>query len=235
MGAVALGIMAMPMSGSLPVGDEWLARHSKSAASERGPHGHSPDFGPHLVSGDVRNLAYWITASRDHLGGQYVVVDKKSATVHVFDSASRLLASSPVLLGSAKGDDSAPGIGSRPISEVRPEERTTPSGRFIAERGRNLSGEDVIWVDYDNAVSMHRVRTTNPVERRLERLATASIDDNRISYGCINVPISFYETYLRPIFAFQRAVVYVLPEIKDMEQVFSAYGFALPNHLATNR
>ena len=35
--------------------------------------------------------------------------------------------------------------------------------------GVNASGEDILWVDYDNAISMHRVRPTNPAERRLER------------------------------------------------------------------
>jgi hypothetical protein len=30
---------------------------------------------------------------------------------------------------------------------------------------------------------MHRVRATNPLERRLQRLATPTPDDNRISYG----------------------------------------------------
>ena len=42
-----------------------------------------------------------------------------------------------------------------------PEERTTPAGRFVAERGQNLRGEDVVWIDYDAAVLMHRVITTS--------------------------------------------------------------------------
>ena len=41
----------------------------------------------------------------------------------------------------------------------------------LSEPGRNLQGEDIVWVDYDAAVSMHRVRANNPAERRLERLA----------------------------------------------------------------
>jgi hypothetical protein len=130
------------------------------------------------------------------------------------------------LLGFARGDDSVPGIGLRPIAEVRPEERTTPAGRFVAERGRNLKGEDVVWVDYDAAVSMHRVRATQPSERRLERLATPTVDDNRISYGCINVPVEFYEAYIRPTFATRRAIVYVLPDSKPVRQVFGSYDVA---------
>ena len=104
-----------------------------------------------------------------------------------------------MLLGLAHGDDSVPGIGERQMSEIRPEERTTPAGRFVSEPGRNLQGEDIVWIDYDAAVSMHRVRATNPAERRLERLASPGVDDNRISYGCINVPADFYDAHLKPV------------------------------------
>ena len=96
----------------------------------------------------------------------------------------------------------------------------------MAERGSNASGEDVVWVDYDAAVSMHRVRSTVEAERRLQRLATPTIADNRISYGCINVPVAFYEATVRPIFQTQRAIVYVLPETKPVQQVFGSYDVA---------
>ena len=182
------------------------------------------DFGAHAPSPDTRHLADWIAASHDHGGLAFVIIDKKKATAYVFDGRVRLQASSAVLLGSALGDDSAPGIGDKPIASLRPEERTTPAGRFLAERGRNLR-EDVVWVDYDAAVSMHRVLTSNPAERRLERLATPSIDDNRISSGCINLPVAFYETQVRPIFASGKAMVYVLPDVRSLKQVFGVYGY----------
>lgn len=177
-------------------------------------------FGAEKASADARYVADWVARSGDNEGAGFVIVDKKLARVFVFNAQARILGSSPVLLGSALGDDSVPGIGSRPIAQVLPQERTTPAGRFKAERGHNARGEDVVWVDYDAAVSMHRVITTNPAERRLERLATPTVDDNRISYGCINVPASFYETYIRPTFARQTAVVYVLPDVKPVQQVF---------------
>lgn len=177
-------------------------------------------FGSTTPSPDVRRLADWVADSHDNGDVDFMIVDKRNARVYVFDTEAHLRSSTPVLLGVAKGDDSVPGIGSRPLAQVRPEERTTPAGRFVAERGRNLKGEDVVWVDYDAAVSMHRVRTSKPSERRLERLATPTIDDNRISYGCINVPVAFYEAYVGPTVAKNPAIVYVLPEVKSMEQVF---------------
>jgi len=184
------------------------------------------DFGSEPASADARHVADWVSDSRDTAGYPFIIIDKKFARVHVFDGAARLRGSSAVLLGSARGDDTVPGIGARPIAQVLAHERTTPAGRFVAERGRNMRGEDVIWVDYDAGVSIHRVLTTNPAERRIERLATPTVADNRISYGCINVPAAFYETTIRPIFALRRAIVYVLPEVRSLREVFGSYDVA---------
>lgn len=177
-------------------------------------------------------MADWIADSRDNADANVVIVDKKSARIYVFGPDLRLQAASPVLLGYARGDDSAPGIGSRPLNAVKPEEKTTPAGRFIAERGRNIQGEDIVWVDYDASVSMHRVRATNPAERRLERLASATSDDNRISFGCINVPAAFYDQQISPRVNNHRTVVYVLPEVKALQQVFGSYDVAAAHGVA---
>ncbi|MEF7613888.1 hypothetical protein V4F39_08205 [Aquincola sp. MAHUQ-54] len=184
------------------------------------------DFGEHLPSPDARHVADWVVDADDHRGQPFLIVDKRDARVYVFRPDGQLDGATPVLLGYAAGDDSVAGIGSRPIEQVRPEERTTPAGRFVGERGRNTLGEDVVWVDYEAAVSMHRVRATNPAERRLERLATPTADDNRISYGCINVPVAFFESTIAPIFQRTRGIVYVLPETRPAQAVFPSYDVA---------
>ncbi|HNI74453.1 MAG TPA: hypothetical protein PLX65_13175, partial [Accumulibacter sp.] len=91
----------------------------------------------------------------------------------------------------------------------------------LTEPGRNLQNEDIVWVDYDAAVSMHRVRANRPEERRLERLVSATPLDNRISYGCINVPAKFYDRYLQPTFGRTKAVMYILPEKEDLKRFFA--------------
>lgn len=173
---------------------------------------------------DPRWLARAIVAAADNRAAPFAVVDKKNARVFVFDAAGRLQGWSPVLLGLARGDDSVPGIGEREMSRIRPDERTTPAGRFRTEPGRNTKGEDIVWIDYDAAVSMHRVRTTDKSERRLERLASPSVADNRISYGCINVPAEFYDAYIKPALGSRRGVVYVLPETVAPRQRFEFLG-----------
>ena len=184
------------------------------------------EFGRHLPSPQARHVADWVADSRDNAGAEFILLDKRQATLYVFDAEARLRAASPVLLGAARGDDSVAGIGSRPIADVQPHERTTPAGRFAARRGRNTLGEDVLWVDYDAAVSMHRVRATEPKERRLQRLASKTVADNRVSYGCINVPVAFYESYIRQSGAARTAIVYVLPEQRTVQQVFGSYDVA---------
>jgi hypothetical protein len=178
------------------------------------------DFGAVTPSPDARQIADWVARSHDNVGMAFVIVDKRFARLHVFDAGASLLASSPILLGAARGDDSVVGIGHRPLDEVRPEERTTPAGRFVSERGRNSLGDEVVWVDYEAAVSMHRVRNTSVTEQRLLRMASSSLDDHRISWGCINVPVAFFDAHIAPMFVGRRAVVYVLPEVKSLQQVF---------------
>ena len=179
-----------------------------------------PAFGDERPSAEARRIARWALAGGDAAGAPFAILDKRGARLYVFAADGRLAGASPVLLGQAAGDHTVPGIGQRPIAQIRPDERTTPAGRFVAEPGRNALGETVVWIDYDAAVSMHRLRPTDPAERRAERLASPGIDDNRISYGCVNLPAAFFEQVLWPAFGRRHAVVYVLPEVWTLEQAF---------------
>ena len=186
------------------------------------------DFAREQASRDARQLADWVVDSGDNAGKPFVIVDKVDARIFVFDAGGRIRGAAPALLGSARGDHSVPGIGERELSDVHPADRTTPAGRFVAALGRNFRGEDVVWVDYDTAVSLHRVITSNPKERRLHRLATPTAKDNRISYGCINVPAAFYEAVVGPAFTGTEGIVYVLPEVLSMREVFGIGNPVLP-------
>jgi hypothetical protein len=185
--------------------------------------GRRADFGSERMSPDARHIADWIVASADNRGLPFVIVDKTEAKVFVFDAGGRIRGAAPALLGVARGDDAVPGIGDRQYSEMPPNVRTTPAGRFVASLGMSTRGEDVLWVDYEGAVSLHRVVTAKPRERRLQRLATPTPLDNRISYGCINVPARFYETVVSPAFTGTNGIVYVLPEMRPARALFGSY------------
>ena len=168
----------------------------------------------------MRTIAAWVIASADAHGLPFAIVDKVQAHVVVFDADGSPRAGAPVLLGLARGDHSVPGIGDRPLAAILPSERTTPAGRFDAALGTNAAGHRILWVDYNDAISLHAVVTSNPSEHRLQRLATPSVADNRISYGCINVPAAFFTDTVEPVFRPHGGVVYVLPEEQSAEAVF---------------
>ncbi|MDB5897171.1 MAG: hypothetical protein JWP41_773, partial [Ramlibacter sp.] len=193
------------------------------------------DFRGEEPSPDAQQVANWVAFTNNNQRRAFVIVDKKDARVYVFNPDGKLKESAPALLGSARGDDSFPGIGDKPLSQVRPEEKTTPAGRFVAEPGRNANNEDIVWVDYDAAVSMHRIRPLVAAERRLERLATLTVEDNRISFGCINLPVTFYENVLSPTVKKYGAFVYVLPEVKSLQEVFGSFDVTDPRQAASYR
>ena len=166
---------------SAPQGAPTLS--APEAQTETSGRHHRAYFGRERASHEARHLANWIVDSADNHGLPFVILDKIEAKIFVFDAGGRVQGAAPALLGAARGDDTVPGIGDREYADMPLETRTTPAGRFVAALGQDSHGEDVVWVDYDAAVAIHRVITTKPEERRLQRLATPTPLDNRISYG----------------------------------------------------
>jgi hypothetical protein len=175
---------------------------------------------PELVrTQDAAQLIEWITISGDNGGLPYIVIDKPSAAMLLFDAEGTLLGETPVLIGMGQGDESSPGIGSMSLNEIGPAERTTPAGRFVSKLGRAVGWKSVLWVDYAGSVALHAVTKDNKKERRPQRLESATIDDNRITFGCINIDTSFYLKKVKPTFK-KGGIVYVLPDTKPLDEVF---------------
>lgn len=172
------------------------------------------------ASSEVRHVAEWVATSGDNQAMPYVIVDKVDARVYVFDAAGRLQGAAPALLGMARGDGSAEGLGKRALAAIGADQRTTPAGRFVASIGLDLKGQDILWVDYETSLALHRVVKGTPNERRAQRLQSPGAEDNRISYGCINVPAPFFEAFVGPAFARSSGVVYILPEMSTAKDLF---------------
>ena len=175
---------------------------------------------PAALSADASAALARVMQARDNAGAPFIIIDKRNAHLWLFDAQGQARGHSAILLGLARGDDTVPGIGDKPLEKIKPGERTTPAGRFIAEAGRNARGDDIFWIDYDSAVSMHRVHDVDRGDNRLHRLATPTVADNRISYGCINVPAAFYDQTLVPVIGRARPVVYLLPETRPVNTLF---------------
>ncbi|WP_010216070.1 hypothetical protein [Sphingomonas sp. PAMC 26621] len=176
---------------------------------------------PDPVRSDYANrMIAWVETSRDNGKLPYIVIDKPAAMLSLFAANGDFLGETPVLLGIGIGDDSSPGVGAKKLEDIGPAERTTPAGRFVAKFGKAFGRERVLWVDYANSVALHAVITTHKSEQRVARLLSPSPDDNRISFGCINVGTSFYTKHLRPLFLKRGGVVYILPDTKPLDAVF---------------
>ena len=177
------------------------------------------DFRAEAASQDVHDVADWALASGDAAGLPFLIIDKRAARVFVFDGAGQLRGAAAALLGLSRSDDAIPGIGQRRLATITPAERTTPAGRFEASLGHDLE-QDILWIDYDAALSLHRVVKGVPRDRRAQRLASPTPLDNRISYGCVNVPAAFYDRVVIPAFTGTIGIVYILPETRAVAEIF---------------
>ena len=193
---------------------------SSTAAARSQPAAGQVDAVEQGASPAVQRLKSWVVGTDDNQGLPFVLIDKVNAHVFVYRHDGHLLGATPVLLGLARGDIAPPGIGDRPLSTITPDERITPSGRFVASLGRNLTEGSVLWIDYDGALSLHPVVRGRPVDRRLERLTSPTSEDNRISYGCVNVPVPFYQEVIATTFRGTVGIVYILPERLPIAEVF---------------
>jgi hypothetical protein len=174
-----------------------------------------------LPSDDATRVARWVAASADNHGLPWAVVDKRNAALFLFDPQGKPLAAVPVLVGIAIGDEASPGVGSKRLADLGPAEKTTPAGRFLAKFGLPVEGQRVLWVDYATSVALHPIpKDAGPREHRRERMLSPTPDDNRITFGCINVPKAFYGSLLSPLFRKKGGYVYVLPDRKPLEDVF---------------
>ena len=180
------------------------------------------DFAGQRATNDVRLAAHWVAANTDNQRLPFVIVDKKNAQAFVFDAQGQFKGATAVLLGSAAGDDGLTDMKGREVSSLLPAERTTPAGRFAAEPGRNLKGDNIIWIDYNAQLAIHRLRPDFQKERRAQRLASSSATDNRISLGCVVVPVAFYDSVMWPVLGRSRSVVYVLPEKRPLQSMLNA-------------
>lgn len=186
---------------------------AKAKASESAP--------PIIPSEGVARVAEWVSASQDNHALPYAIVDKTGGALFLFSAKGKPLAAVPVLVGIAPGDEATPGVGSKKLAEIGPAEKTTPAGRFLAKFGRPFRGERILWVDYATSVALHPIPTdVSAKEKRRERMLSPTAEDNRITFGCINVPKAFYGKALSPAFRRKGGYVYVLPDTKPIEDVF---------------
>ena len=145
-------------------------------------------------------------------GRPFAIVDKRLATLSVYDADGRLVGRTAVLLGLTPGDQEPPSARGKAPDALTRQERVTPAGRFEAQPGRNLHGEHIVWFDYDANLAIHRLRPAPASQRRPERLASAKLEDRRITLGCVVVDPAFFDQVVLPTLGGGKSLVYILPE-----------------------
>lgn len=199
------------------------AKASKSKSAKKAAKPVKKADAPYLVA----RLAEWVAASDDNQGLPYAIIDKGTAVTFVYDAKGKLIGGDASLVGLTPGDQSTPGIGDRELSDMPPEVRVTPAGRFVGGYGPSGSKGQVLWVDFATAISIHAVPTAKPQEKRVERLKSPTSSDNRITFGCINVTPKFYSSVVKPTFKGTRGVFYILPEHHALGEIFPQFGHQL--------
>jgi hypothetical protein len=152
------------------------------------------------VDGDRQGLIAWVVARQDHLGKPFVVADKAAGLIAVVSTNGQIVEETPALFGKKIGDRAVLGM--------------TPAGAFTLQRHLTDEagyGGDVMffWSEDGADYALHRTYTLERPERREQRLSSASIADNRISNGCINISPAFYD---RVVGLMDGAKLYILPE-----------------------
>ena len=145
-------------------------------------------------------------------GRPFAIVDKRQATLSVYAADGSLVGRAPVLLGLTPGDQEPQSSRGKDPSALKVNERVTPAGRFEAQPGRNLNGERIIWFNYETNLAIHRLRPAPASQHRPERLASANLQDRRITLGCVAVDPAFFDEVVLPTLGSGKSLVYILPE-----------------------
>jgi hypothetical protein len=205
----------------IPLALAALALAAPTASTDQKASAKGASAAPRVPSPDARRVIDWVVASKDNHALPWAVIDKQNASLFLFDGKGKPLGAVPVLIGIAPGDDASPGVGNKRLADLGPAEKTTPAGRYLAKFGLPVGRERVLWVDYATSVAIHAIpKDASRKERRVARMSSETPEDNRITFGCINVPSSFYQKTLRQAFQRKGGYVYVMPDSKPLEEVF---------------
>ena len=175
------------------------------------------DFKGVEASRDIRLVADWQV--RQGHGKSFVMQDKINGLIYAFDGKGVLLAKAPSLYGASGKDLLSEESASKTIAQMTTADKVTPAGVFNAKGVNSSYGFTVDFAEYKTgAIAIHIVYLGTPSENRQGRLDSKSPLDNRISYGCINVPAGFMSV-MKAHFS-KDSVVIVLPETQSAESFF---------------
>lgn len=155
----------------------------------------------------------------------YLIVNKKKCNAVVYSPKGDTLQTFEVILGKSKGDKRAGGYWNH---EKNPRCYTTPGeytmnhiGSQKGSSNERLYKNNVFWLKGDHtekaslgkqATAVHQIPDSRVKQNRLNALNSGSLEDNRKSFGCVELTSQDCETlktYIKP-----GSKIYILPEEK---------------------
>lgn len=134
----------------------------------------------------------------------YLIVDKTQTLMYVIGGDGKMISKFPVLLGATKGELTNL---ADPDSNTAGEYATTPAGKYtLSRKGLSVTEEDLKLYD-GKIISMNgghglAIHITYPLEiaSRTKALESQTPNDNRISWGCINISKEMWIKYIQDNF-----------------------------------
>ena len=148
-------------------------------------------------------------------GKWFIIADKPNGMLHIFKEDGSHALSDAALYGKDKGDvlDA--------ISSLEGGPKITPAGKFtMKEVPGKYAGKVSLMLmesqDYTGYIAVHAADTSNQSENRLDRLASTTTEDNRISYGCINTNHDTFINKIKPnISKLDGGMMFILPDAQE--------------------
>ena len=179
-------------------------------------------------SGIAERLAGWVTATGDN--GELPLHCSSTKSGRTSSPLTRAASSSAprrCWSGSRAGTTRRQGsaTSSSPRS-ARTSARPRPAGSWLGSVTRTATA-----LCFGSTSAMRSrctaVMSVNPGRHRLPGIHSSDPSRHRISYGCINVPATFYDdVVLTALASGNAAVVYILPDTKAIDDVFPAFAAA---------
>ena len=183
---------------------------------------------------------------QNYAGDYYGIIDKKSCKLKIYDKQGNVIKTYPVGIGKNRGDNVTFGYKSQNRTKKEAGRYTTP-GEFTLDEYQSLGNNNYVsrrdgrhklmGLKGDNRGSEGATQAIHMVPNnrgeRINRLETETPDDNRVSYGCVNLLEDDYDDMVR--YLGEGNKIYILPEedgnkLQLEKQSDGSYKFAQQYH-----
>ena len=128
----------------------------------------------------------------------FVLVDKPTATVYIYNSSGVLIKDFPCILGKNIGDE----LNTADTNSEIPTNAYTTPGRYtlssnVSSEYKNTYHNRILKLNNSNGLAIHEIYPEE-LEKRTNAINSKTIDDNRLSWGCINIISENYDKYIAP-------------------------------------